>query len=239
MRLLKGISKNIFLSLSLIGVLMTYQACTDKEGLAGTTTTAENGIHGVAKQSDGSYFPEASIVSLKRFLVGGTAPGFKIVEQAKVQELGKFYIPIKDTGQFVLEIESALNNSEFQRTLINVDDVDSLYQLDTLRSVETIARPFKILFESSSDWVKKDSVWLGQLGMESLIPIQNMDIVTIPNYDPELSDLILLYVDVQGVLRTKTLQWIEPEQFVLDISRYFTSDSMQFVDTGGEIKFED
>lgn len=239
MRLLKSNLKKLYLSLGVIGLSFIYQACSDQEGLAGTTTTAENGIQGVAKQTDGSFFPENSDVLLKSFSAEDSVPGFKVIEQAKVQELGRFYIPIKDTGQFVLEVESNQESSQLQRKLINIDDLDSLYQLDTLKAVQTIERSFKVVFETAFDFIKKDSIWLGQLGMESLIPISNMDTVTIPYYDPELSDLILVYVDVQGVLRNKTLRGIRPDQILLDISKYFIEDSVTFENTDGELYFED
>lgn len=214
-----------FYLLGVFGLVFSLIACEENPKHTGTTTTAENGIHGVARQKDGSFARKGSEVQLKKEEQDEDTPKYLEVADTVVNDEGEFFLAPPDTGVFVIEVEQKIseNNqsqSYIDRQTIRIESLDKAYTLDTLVLELVVTKRVKLFFESRKDLIEK--AWVGQAGSDRLTVVGDDTWIDIIDYDPEETELILFYRQPDSdSLYSEYLWGIEPEDEEIYIADFF------------------
>lgn len=218
-------SPSAFLIGWLLMVMLGLFACDENSRQTGTTTTAENGIHGVARQKDGSYALKGSEVQLKKEEQTSNSPKYLEVADTVISHQGKFFLAPPDTGVFVVEVEQKVvvkdqSRSYIDRRTIRIESLDKAYTLDTLVLELVVNKRVKLFFESRESMIEK--AWIGQVGSDRLTVVGDDIEINIVDYDPEETELVLFYRKPgSDSLYAEYLWGIAPEDNEIYIADFF------------------
>lgn len=212
-------------NLTLLSAALALMACSNDK-VSGTTTTAENGIHGVARQSDGQYASENSEVKLKQSQEKEGKPSYQEVARAQVGVNGEFYIAPPDTGLYVVEVGEAQDDQKsLKRKLIQITDLNKAYTLDTLVLKEVIEKQYTIQFDGKEDYFDGGFAYVGQYGSDELVKVFDGVEISIPDFDPDVSELVLYYKKPQSDQYEVEYLWgLDPEKDEIFVAEFFVDD---------------
>lgn len=226
-------------NLTMLSAALALMACSNDK-VSGTTTTAENGIHGVARQSDGQYASENSEVKLKQSQEKEGKPAYQEVASARVGVNGEFYIAPPDTGLYVVEVGEAQDNQKFlKRKLIQITNLNKAYTLDTLVLKEVIEKKYTIQFDGKEEYFDGGYAYVGQYGSDELIKVFDGVEITISDFDPDLTELVIYYKKEQSTEYEVEYLWgLEENKDEIYVADFFIDDYEPVVEDLQECEIE-